>query len=201
MARTLLRLNQKGYRFDNNANNILVDAEAGQFNLVDLGRINEGRGRRRTTGSNHVEDMARALMDNPFARHYEGRNGRSSEVVELRRVIIDKVMEAAKAEDVMLRSPTDTQMARAFELSGREGQWGEVHAEILSSKSRAAPPLRAFWLNSARLSGVMWVVNLLPARLSLMCLCISIDDAPEAKILTFLRLSKIALKILDAFFM
>jgi len=86
-AAQLSFINSKKYVFDpSKANNLLLDSFSRKFNLVDLNYSAEYR--------NSLADMVVPLIDNAYCNYFP----KSDEAIKLRKIIIEKAINAAKKE-------------------------------------------------------------------------------------------------------
>lgn len=89
LGQDIQSINKQGWAFDpSKSNNLLIDAKARRFNMVDLGK-------RGLPGSyNTMSEMASVLMDSSYAWQHQGNE---QAVTALRKQILDKVIFASEA--------------------------------------------------------------------------------------------------------
>ena len=106
-------INERGYQFDpSKANNVLLDLEAGKFNVVDINKKLEG-----STYQNSISELVITLMDNAYSWKYKG----SGPVENYRRVILEKCTEAArKAGQTLPTKGKNSSLDFSFKLAGME---------------------------------------------------------------------------------
>lgn len=112
-ARILVAINARGYNFDpSKANNVLLDAEKGEFNLVDVNKRSEN-----SAYKNEMADMVIVLMDNSYAWRYKG----TAPVEDYRKTILGKCIEAGKKVGLHLpEAGKNSSLDYSFKLAGQE---------------------------------------------------------------------------------
>ncbi len=112
-ARTLMIVNARDHQFDpSKANNVLIDAQSGKFNLVDINKR-----RANSTYKNDIGDMVITLMDNSYAYRYKG----SAPLEAYRKAILEKCIEAGKnASSPIPEAGQNSSLDYSFKLAGLE---------------------------------------------------------------------------------